>query len=88
MLIKADKDWSPIPFSFEISFLSLTLTKAVKYLDRSATIVKYLEFRVQHSASRDAFLHLSFSHSHLNQYGRLFISGPRKTFFSWEYQGR
>ena len=39
--------------------------------------VKYKELRLSHSAYRDAFLHPSFSHSHINQYGRLFTSGPQ-----------
>ena len=41
--------------------------------------VKYKEFRVQHSAYGDAFLHLSFLHSHINQYGCLFTSSPQIT---------
>ena len=45
----------------------------------SNMVVKYKELRLPHSAYGDAFLHPSFSHSHINQYGRLFTSSPRIT---------
>ena len=66
---------------FHVLYLSLSNVGGAKCFGAivsfsSATIVKYKEFRVQHSAYGDAFLHPSFSHSHINQYGHLFTTGP------------